>query len=142
MKTLCFALAVALVAGGALFAQDKPGTTPSATAQAVVKGKTMLIMQGRSPLPPPSPTGDVDVCFKCGESIFKTTSGADGTYSIELPAGSYQIGWVATNKDAKDVDPFDRSRSRRPLGKETTEIQVEAGKTYERDLPVLVMEIY
>lgn len=142
VKTLCFALTVTLLIGGSLFAQDKLSPPPPVPPHAVVKGRTMFIMQGRAPLPPPSPTGDVDVYFKSGENIHQTTSEKDGAYSIELPPGVYQIGWVAMNEDAKSVDPFDRSRSRRPMGKEITEIQVEAGKTYERDLPVLVMEIY
>lgn len=142
MKMPCIALLAALLFGSAPYAQDKPGATPPAPATGVVKGITLRIMQGRPPLPPPSPVGAIEVYFKSGENIFQTTSGEDGAYSIELPPGAYRIGWRAGHEQAKDADPFDHSRSRRPLGPETTEIRVEAGQTYERDLPVLVMEIY
>ena len=122
---------------------DDSATDVLLSAPGLVKGRALYVIYGvpgvlseeeEGESIPPEPIPGVAIHFKGYGRTYTVTSEQDGTYQIELPAGNYRIGWIAPwEKDApEEVDPF-RSR---PLPKMLTEIEVDAGEEYEKDIPV------
>ena len=125
--------------------QRSDSTTDSVPSDlGLVKGRTVHVTYGLpgalseepgKPIPP-EPIPGVIIYFKGDGRTYTITSGQDGTYQVELPPGNYRISWICPwEKDiAEGADLF----SDRHLRKELTEIEVEDGEVYERDLPVEV----
>lgn len=121
-----------------------PDRRPSRPDVGLVMGRTMCItfglpgaLAGKPGKPiPRRAVPEVEVHFKGDSGDYTVTSGADGTYSIELPPGQYRIGWLHSWEREREADPFESSEH---LGPEVREITVEAGKIYELELPVISM---